>query len=344
LVSIDEKYKGYLAEAAHLVNKTPRRETTFLCGKAGSLAIASVLHSSLGDEDRSDSKISELLGLQNEVMKNTASEHLYGHAGYLFSLLFVRHHLETKRIPDSVIQKMCELILDIGKEGSKRTPHLNSPLVYTWHGKLYVGAAHGISGILHTLMEVPHLSPVSEHLESHIKPTLDYILSLKFKSNNFPSSVTNTTDRLVQWCHGAPGLALTFSRAYEIFKDERYLSAAQECTEVTWQRGLLRKGYGLCHGAAGNAYAFLAVYRATKDPKYLYRAMKFGEWCMSSNARETRTPDRPYSLFEGNFCDTCILFTRQSVDKIFLGLAGTIYYYCDLLKPEMAAFPAFSLS
>jgi hypothetical protein len=106
LVSIDEKYKGYLAEAAHLVNKTPRRETTFLCGKAGSLAIASVLHSSLGDEDRSDSKISELLGLQNEVMKNTASEHLYGHAGYLFSLLFVRHHLETKRIPDSVIQKV----------------------------------------------------------------------------------------------------------------------------------------------------------------------------------------------------------------------------------------------
>ena len=50
--------------------------------------------------------------------------------------------------------QVCELILNVGKEGAKKAPHLNSPLMYTWHGKLYVGAAHGISGILHTLMEV----------------------------------------------------------------------------------------------------------------------------------------------------------------------------------------------
>ena len=107
LASVDEKYKGYLREAVHLVDKGPRRETTFLCGKAGSLATAAVLHSKLGDEDRSKSKMRELLALLNDVMKtNTASEHLYGHAGYLFSLLFVRHHLGNEKIPDSVIQKV----------------------------------------------------------------------------------------------------------------------------------------------------------------------------------------------------------------------------------------------
>lgn len=60
----------------------------------------------------------------------------------------------------------------------------------------------------------------------------------------------------------------------QVFKEERYLCDAQQCADVIWQYGLLKKGYGLCHGAAGNAYAFLALYNLTQDLKYLYRACK----------------------------------------------------------------------
>ncbi len=70
--------------------------------------------------------------------------------------------------------------------------------------------------------------------------------------------------------------------------------------------------------------------------------MQFAEWCLTSSERETRTPDRPFSLFEGvlphlslSLCDTILSHA---------GLAGTLYFYSDLLNgPENAAFPAFDL-
>ena len=60
----------------------------------------------------------------------------------------------------------------------------------------------------------------------------------------------------------------------QTYNDSRYLEAAERCCEVTWHRGLLKKGYGLCHGAAGNAYAFLALFRLTHNQKHLHRACK----------------------------------------------------------------------
>ena len=62
----------------------------------------------------------------------------------------------------------------------------------------------------------------------------------------------------------------------QVFKEEKYLRDAMECSDVIWQRGLLRKGYGICHGTAGNGYSFLSLYRLTQDKKYLYRACKVG--------------------------------------------------------------------
>lgn len=60
----------------------------------------------------------------------------------------------------------------------------------------------------------------------------------------------------------------------QVFKEEKYLKEAMECSDVIWQRGLLRKGYGICHGTSGNGYSFLSLYQLTQDKKYLYRACK----------------------------------------------------------------------
>lgn len=53
--------------------------------------------------------------------------------------------------------------------------------------------------------------------------------------------------------------------------------------EVTWRRGLLKKGPGLCHGAAGNGYALLSVYRCTRDPRALARAKRFAQWTVGGD-------------------------------------------------------------
>lgn len=74
----------------------------------------------------------------------------------------------------------------------------------------------------------------------------------------------------------------------------------------------------------GSGYVFLLLYRLTKEDRYLYRAQKFSDFMQTEEfEREARTPDSPFSLYEG--------------------LAGTVCFYSDLLNPSMAAFPFFDV-
>lgn len=130
----------------------------------------------------------------------------------------------------------------------------------------------------------------------------------------------NTEKRLVHWCHGAPGLIYLLGKAYLLFKDDNYLRACRKAADLIWHQGLLRKGAGICHGVAGNGYAFLVLYRLTGDQQYLYRANKFVEFLTADEFRKGAfTPDRPNSLYEG--------------------IAGTVCFLIDMLRPEHASFP-----
>lgn len=63
------------------------------------------------------------------------------------------------------------------------------------------------------------------------------------------------------------------------------------------------------------------LFRLTNDQKYLYRALKFVEFMETDEfSKGARTPDSPYSLFEG--------------------LAGAICLYADLADDaKQAEFP-----
>ena len=80
------------------------------------------------------------------------------------------------------------------------------------------------------------------------------------------------------------------------------------------------KGPGICHGIAGNGYVFLLLFRLTQDPKHLYRASKFAEFLTNDTfLKVDRTPDCPFSLYEG--------------------IAGTVCFLVDLLQPHKSSFP-----
>lgn len=149
--------------------------------------------------------------------------------------------------------------------------------------------------------------------------------ALQETDGNFPIALgsdrqRNTEKRLVHWCHGAPGLIYLLAKAYLLFKEKRYLEACRKAADLLWQKGLLRKGSGICHGIAGNGYAFLTLFHLTKEQKYLYRAVKFIEFFDTDEFQnDSRVPDRPDSLYEGN--------------------AGTICFLCDMLHAESASFP-----
>uniref|UniRef100_A0A8C5VT83 LanC-like protein 2 n=1 Tax=Microcebus murinus TaxID=30608 RepID=A0A8C5VT83_MICMU len=272
----------YLLQSLDYVKRTLRnlngRRVTFLCGDAGPLALKS--------DCESQECITKLLQLQRAIVcqeSDLPDELLYGRAGYLYALMYLNIEIGPGTVCESAIKEVVNAIIESGKTLSREERKTERcPLLYQWHRKQYVGAAHGMAGIYYMLMH-------------------------------------NETDCLVHWCHGAPGVVHMLMQAYKVFREEKYLKEAMECSDVIWQRGLLQKGYGICHGTAGNGYSFLSLYQLTQDKKYLYRACKFAEWCLDYGAHGCRIPDRPYSLFEG--------------------MAGTIHFLSDILRPETAQFP-----
>ena len=186
-------------------------------------------------------------------------------------------------------------------ESGRRHSREGWPLYYEWHDKCYLGGAHGIAGILHTLVQLPEeLAAAGSDVANLICQSADKLLDGRFVSGNLPSSLGSDRDRLVQFCHGATGAVPLMLRLASVYKQPRYLQQAQELGHVIWRRGLLStKGLGLCHGTPGNGFAFLGLYRQTRDEVWLNRALHFAVFACEHQDDLSQLADRPYSLFEG---------------------------------------------
>jgi lantibiotic modifying enzyme len=157
----------------------------------------------------------------------------------LYTLLFV-HRFARAPVTKENILPLVRQIIDAGKRDSH-----GDLMGYTWHGKRYVGAAHGITGIMHTLLLTESIYPgtLSDHDKSHVFETIDAILKLRRPNGNTPSSVGSKNIDLVHWCHGAPGiiplLALAASQCPS--RRDAWMEVAANMTDIVWRRGLLRK-------------------------------------------------------------------------------------------------------
>ncbi|PWA87294.1 G protein coupled receptor [Artemisia annua] len=317
---------------------------TFLCGQAGISALGAVVAKQSND----DSLCDEYLTIFRKIKlpKDLPNELLYGRAGYLWACLFINKNLGENTISSTHMVKFkktimscfsvtfCAMIIhlilrfqrtikdEIIKAGRKLATR-ECPLMYEWHGKRYWGAAHGLVGIMNVLMDMV----LTEDEMEDVKGTLLYMIKNRFPSGNYPSSEESESDRLVHWCHGAPGVALTLAKAAKVFGGEEFHKAAVEAGEVVWKRGLLKR-VGICHGISGNTYVFLALYRLTGDAKFLYRAKAFASFLhergpMLLSEGKMHGGDNPFSLFEG--------------------VGGMAYLFLDMIDPLEARFPAYEL-
>ena len=245
---------------------------------------------------------------------------------------------------------------EIIKDG-RRLSTKSCPLMYEWYGEKYWGAAHGLAGIMHVLLDMD----LTENDKEYVKGTLRYMIQNRLPSGNYPCTEGDNYDCLVHWCHGAPGVSLTLAKASQVsflilnelkpllcaaafyslrygalivkalcsqvFPEERFLEAAADAAEVVWNRGLLKR-VGICHGISGNAYTFLSLYRLTKKKEYLYRAKAFACFLLDRAIKLIAEGimhggDEPYSLFEGQ--------------------AGMAYLFLDMINPLESGFPAYEL-
>ncbi|TFK87683.1 hypothetical protein K466DRAFT_490406 [Polyporus arcularius HHB13444] len=248
-----------------------------------------------------------------ESVDDDGCEVLYGRAGLLYALLLLRSELvitldylshagkqkervvrEVEKLcSDDSIRTLVDDIIERGQAGAKlyaeeleeserpRAP----PLMWRWHGSRYLGAAHGVVGILHMLLHAPS-AILQPHWEK-IVSTIEWLLALQDPLGNWPTradrhvpsdgaaaqdgSSDEFDDSLVQWCHGASGFLMLLSallRRSAASQSACPLSpalhasvtaATTRAAELVYTRGLLRKGIGLCHGVGGAVYALLAV-------------------------------------------------------------------------------------
>jgi lantibiotic modifying enzyme len=123
----------------------------------------------------------------------------------LFDLLKVRN------IPSISQGPVVDAVMAAGRAGATLT---SSPLMYTWKGTRYLGASHGLAGILHILMHFP----LNKADHDDVKGALKYLLRTRYFRGNYPSKEHNTRgDQFVHWCHGAPGVAITLCKAAEVY-------------------------------------------------------------------------------------------------------------------------------
>ncbi|XP_055685467.1 lanC-like protein 3 homolog [Lutzomyia longipalpis] len=312
--------------ARHYAKRSDER-CAFLCGNAGIYAVSAAIAQEVGDQTQCQKDLecfSAGFAACRPVNFNKygSDEVLVGRAGFLSGVYWLKRTLPKVTFTAEQILEICESTVQSGVEYSHRNASM-LPLMYEYHNSEYLGAAHGVCAIYHMLLNSPWFessSAAPKHLDV-IKGSIDGFLALQDAEGNFPITLDNTREkRLVHWCHGAPGAIYLLAKSYLIFHEEKYLHACKLAAELVWKKGLLLKGPGICHGVAGNAYVFLVLYQLTKDPQYLYRAGKFMEFlCDGEFRRNARTPDRPFSLYEG--------------------VAGTVCFLADLLEPEKAAFP-----
>ncbi|MED6189513.1 LanC-like protein gcl2 [Stylosanthes scabra] len=314
-----------LALCSHIVKacdsaSLTSRDVTFLCGRAGVCAIGAVAAKLRGDDESLRYYLAHFQKIK--LPKNLPDELLYGRVGFLWACLFLNKHLGQGTIPSAYTRVVVDEIINNGRAMGRKMGRC--PLMFEWYGEKYWGAAHGLAGIMHVLMDM-ELKP--DEVED-VKGTLKYMIHNRFPSGNYPASEDDRKrDVLVHWCHGAPGVALTLVKAAKHFGDKEFLDAAIEAAEVVWNRGLLKR-VGICHGISGNAYVFLSLYQLTKDAKYLYRAKAFACFLLERAHKlisqgEMHGGDTPYSLFEGQ--------------------GGMSYLFFDMIDPSQSKFPAYEL-
>lgn len=197
--------------------------------------------------------------------------------------------------------------------------------VYSWRHfdqpfrRNLTGYSHGASGAAHALLELYQVIGCSRF-------KMGANAAFSYERFHFDEDKQNWPDFRgsglfrTYWCHGAPGIAVSRLRAYQITGDNCFLAEARVAVTTTLQSTQARIRTGsfdnsLCHGASGNAL----VLKIAADT------------CVEFNTQDSCDVIRETALFVYRNCnETAIGSSEEMAPGLMLGLAGIGYFYLSL--------------
>ncbi|CRG93023.1 G-protein coupled receptor, putative [Plasmodium gallinaceum] len=146
----------------YLNNHKQKNTITFLEGITGIYSLSSMLYHYL--ENKKSFSYIELLVNHLRYNKdelrsvNEECELLYGKCGYIYSFLFCRNVWLNSIYKNTILKNLYFIMNSIFEYGLTKCTNMRNitslSLYFEWHGKIYLGAAHGYAGILFVLFNL----------------------------------------------------------------------------------------------------------------------------------------------------------------------------------------------
>ena len=196
------------------------------------------------------------------------------------------------------------------------------------------GYSHGASGIASALLELYATTKDKKYWHASMGGFQFEKKWFSEQLQNWPDlrqySGTGTPNYGTMWCHGAPGIAIALLKAYEMTKNEFFLSEAKIALNTTLQSVVKEtnlqasSNFSLCHGLAGNADVLIYASDLLQDDTYRVIAEKAGMF-----GREHY--DATNTVFPSGVNDPSgQTIGQQENPGLMLGLSGTGLFYLRL--------------
>ena len=200
-------------------------------------------------------------------------------------------------------------------------------------GKTLTGFAHGVAGIVYFLCEYARRFKDAEAARSWQKGA-NWLLREARKTNihsllEWSYSTDEENYGWKWWCHGSPGIALTFLRLFENTKKTKYAIIADRCLRVH-PFEFRYSNLSQCHGLSGLGEIYLEAYRVLKHKKWYDRAKRIADLLISLS-REQNKHSLTWLVEGENFPTADLMIGSGGIIHFLLKFAHSKHVGCRLL-------------
>ena len=302
---------------------SPAQRFGFYSGLIGIACAAARIGKIFGEESLLASAPQLLTLLRHKNQTRREFDLIAGKAGAIIGLLRLRYDLRE------AIQ--INLARQLGDELLRAAEY--SAVGCSWRSHTFryrhnlTGFSHGTAGVACALLELYHETKEAEYLRAAED-------ALRYERQFYNSDVGNWPDFREEsqrpnrksppsyktfWCHGAPGIALSQLRAYQITGNEVYKEEAEIALNTTRAAIVAsmesrRLNYSLCHGLPGNADVLISGYQVLGSAR-------------TDDIQLARQVAGAITQFRG--------LDDVESPSLMLGLAGVGYFFLRLCNAEI---------